>query len=200
MRAAALAFLLLASTALSACAAVRYSAEPMDWDRKKLGVRLNVLTLERRDESEDPDSMECLNKKALRLDLPKATSFLIDELRASGSYRDVALSSGVDWVRSGEILVQGSISYLGARSYWKYLGIMHWKVTIPSSNRVLWEGNTQNEAEKGGILNYHTSKVCSELLRQNFWQLREELAMVLPKELQYKEPRRKPKLPELDDL
>lgn len=181
---------LLVALATSGRAAIRYSTNPVDPDQKRLDVRINVLTLERRDESDDWDSMECLNKRALKLTLPTATQFLIDELRASNAYRDVALSSGVSWVRTGEILVQGTISRLGQQEGSNYLGVIHWKVTIPSSKRILWEGNTQGQAEKEGpLLNYYSSKVCAELLRQNFWQLREELSMDLPHELEYKDPR-----------
>lgn len=175
---------------LAACIApVRYSAEPVDWDQKKLAIRLNILPLERKDESDNPKSMECLNNSLLRLDLPNATSFLIQELKASAGYREVVLSSGEEWVRSGEVLIHGEISHLGPVFEDHYLGVVHWIVTIPSTKRVLWEGNTQAETDREGILIYHTSRACSELLKQNFWQLREQLAMVLPGELQYKDPR-----------
>ena len=200
LAAAPLSLLLVGAAAVCARAAVHYSPEPVDWDQKHIDIRLNVLTLERRDESEDTATMECLNKGALKLSLPKATDFLIDELKASNAYRDVALSSGESWVRTGEVLVSGTISRLGEKEGSTYLGVMHWKVTIPSSKRVLWEGYTQGEAEKEGpLLNYYTAKVCSELLRQNFWQLREELASVLPKELEYKDPRPRARRKTVDD-
>lgn len=185
--------LLTASLALTACIApVRYSTEPVDWDQKKLAIRLNILPLERKDENNDPKSMECLNNSFLRLDLPNATSFLIDELKASAGYHEVILSSGERWVRTGEVLVRGQISHLGPVYEDHYLGVIQWTVTIPASKRVLWKGNTQAETDKQGILNYHKSKACSELLKQNFWQLREELANVLPGELQYKDTSNQP--------
>jgi hypothetical protein len=189
----------LLSLGIAACIApVRYSTEPVDWDQKKLAIRLNVLPLERKDESDDPKSMECLNNSMLRLDLPNATSFLIQELKASAGYREVVLSSGEEWVRSGEVLIYGEISHLGPVFEDHYLGVIHWKVTIPSTRRVLWEGNTQAETDREGILIYHRSKACSALLKQNFWQLREQLAMVLPGELQYQDrrPRARPPTPE----
>ena len=191
---------LLVALAAFGGAAVRYSAEPADLDQRKLDVKLNVLTLERRDESDEASTMECLNKRALKLTLPTATSFLIDELRSSGAYREVALSSGENWVRTGEIAVQGTISRLGQKYGSTYLGVIHWKVLIPSSKRLLWEGNTQGEAEKEGpLLHFYTSKVCGELLRQNFFQLRAQLAMVLPQELEYKDPRPRAKKAKHDD-
>jgi len=189
----------LLSLSLSACIApVRYSTEPVDWDQKKLAIRLNVLPLERKDESDKPKSMECLDNSLLRLDLPNATSFLLQELKASAGYREVILSSGEEWVRSGEVLIQGTISHLGPVFEDHYLGVIHWKVTIPSTHRVLWEGNTQAETDREGILIYHTSRTCTALLKQNFWQLREQLAMVLPAELQYQDqrPRGRPTTPE----
>lgn len=186
----ALPLLLACALACSGCA-VHYAAEPVDWDQKKLAIRLNVLPLERRDESGDPKSMDCLDNRMLRLDLPNATSFLIQELKASAGYKDVAPSSGREWVRSGEVLIHGTIARLGTMSQGRYLGVIQWEVTIPSSRRVLWKGNTQAEVEKEGLLLYHASKACSELLKQNFWQLREQLAMTLPGELRYPDRRRR---------
>src|SRR5260221_14408572 len=109
MRIRTLAGIVLAALlGLTGCIApVRYSTEPVDWDQKKLSIRLNVLPLERKDESDNPKSMECLNNSLLRLNLPSATSFMIDELKASAGYREVALSSGERWVRTGEVLVHG---------------------------------------------------------------------------------------------
>ena len=181
-------FFLLTSLSLAACIApVRYSTEPVDWDQKKLAIRLNVLPLERKDESSDPKSMQCFTNPLLRFDLPTATTFLMQELKASAGYKEVALSSGAQWVRSGEVLVHGRIRHLGPVFEDRYLGVIEWEITIPSSKRVLWKGNTQSNAEKEGYLIYDISKVCSQLLKDNFWQLREELARVLPKELKYRE-------------
>src|SRR5260221_14658548 len=109
MRIRTLAGIVLAALlGLTGCIApVRYSTEPVDWDQKKLAIRLNILPLERKDESGEPKSMQCLNNSMLRLDLPTATAFLIRELKASAGYREVVVSSGEEWVRSGEVLIRG---------------------------------------------------------------------------------------------